>query len=525
VSELHIGKNKCVFRAIRQRDNLAVVLKVITQKTPEVVASMETEYVLFNLVLVSFFLFLFRFRVHSRSRSRSHSNLHSSLPRYQLLQKLKSSSITADVLELLPTGAIVMEDTGGNSSFLFLLPPSPLQPFILLLGVTGDRLIASSPEGFYCDIDSFLHLGVELARAINILHSHRIVHNDIKTRNFLFHGDRVQLLDFDLARRFNDLSSRSDRPQGTLHYLSPEQTGRLGSRPDYRTDLYSLGVVLFQYATGRYPFEQLAGVMELIHATISQPTPSVRQFAPHIPEPIAAIIGRLLQKSPDQRYQSAFGVLRDLQHCLEEFRHIGTILTFPLGQYDRPIVYRIPRLLYGREEELEVIQEVYESVLSTGTKRVLLMAGRAGVGKSSLLGPLKQLIQQKKGLFIGGKYEANTKHVPFKAFAQAFRQLIHSLMALPESEIEEHKTSLLAALGADGQVLLDVIPDLEKIIGVQSPITEMSPVENQNRFVSLLLRFVTKFATRGKPLVLFLDDLHWADSPSLKLFQSIMSKS
>jgi len=328
------------------------------------------------------------------------------------------------------------------------------------------------------NMESFLQVAVELASAINALHGYKVVHNDIKPRNLLFHWNKkLLIIDFDIARKFDDTSSLANRtdevhPMGTLQYMSPEQTGRLGIRADYRTDLYSLGVVFYQYLTGKLPFEQ-SSLMELVHAIISTPPVDANQLNPEVPQQIANIINRLLMKSPDSRYQSAFGLMRDLQRCLAEFRLKKTIETFELGVYDKPIVFRFsPHLLFGREKEQATVLEIYDNVRFTGEKRALMLAGRAGVGKSSLLWPLQQKVPLD-AFFIIGKFEFNKRHIPYSAFVQAFSQLASTLLTMKESEIERYRTHLLTALGQSGQVILDVIPEFEKIIGPQVMIANL----------------------------------------------------
>lgn len=279
-----------------------------------------------------------------------------------------------------------------------------------------------------------LQIALQLSSALNVVHGNRICHNDMKPRNFLYLHDamspRIVLLDFDLASNFDEAASTSSAV-GTVEYMSPEQTGQLALARDYRTDLYSLGVVLYQLATGVLPYSG-ANVSEVFHATISTQPDPVATVNTSIPLVLSNIIMTLLNKNPDQRYQSAFGLAWDLQRCLTEWGIMAIIPTFTLRERDCPVVFRIPRGIFGREAELACVQTVYDNTRSGRKPRYLLVGGPAGVGKSAILSTLQSGFP---GTFIVGKYEHNRGETPNFAFVQAINMLARHLLLLPSSEV------------------------------------------------------------------------------------------
>lgn len=281
-----------------------------------------------------------------------------------------------------------------------------------------------------------MHIALQLASALNVVHGFKICHNDMKPRNFLYFHDavapKVTLLDFDLATRFDDVASSEATAVGTIEYMSPEQTGQLALPRDYRTDLYSLGVILYHFCTGNLPYSGASMTVQF-HAIISAlPSPPV-VVNPAVPEMLSGIIMTLLNKSPDMRYQSAFALMHDLQRCLTDWTAKGAIDAFILRECDCPVMFRIPQGLFGREAELQLLNCIYERTRTDRSPHNLLLGGPAGIGKSSLLSTLHQ--SDHDGIYLVGKYEAIKGETPYYAFEQAIAMLVRHLLLLPQAEV------------------------------------------------------------------------------------------
>jgi tRNA A-37 threonylcarbamoyl transferase component Bud32 len=378
------------------------------------------------------------------------------------------------------------------------------------------------------NLADFLPIAIKITESLAAIHTANIIHKDINPANIVYNPQTGQLkiIDFGISTRLSQefLSiSSSHQIEGTLAYIAPEQTGRMNRGVDYRCDFYALGVTFYELLTNRLPFTT-TDPMELVHCHIAQQPVPVHELVPNIPVVIANIIEKLLAKLPEDRYQSAWGITADLETCDRQLKTIGQVSQFPLGSQDVAQKLQIPQKLYGRAAEVVQLLTAFEKV-SAGTTRLMLIAGFSGVGKSALVNEIRKPITQKNGQFISGKFDLLNRDIPYAAIAQAFQDLIQRLLSEPEIEIQVWKQKILAALGNNAQILVDLIPNLEKIIGEQPPVEPLDSTQNQNRFNLLFKRFLGIFCRSEHSLVIFLDDLQWADLASLNLIERLISDS
>ena len=366
-----------------------------------------------------------------------------------------------------------------------------------------------------------------MAEVVGAIHAHRIIHKDIHPGQF-FHDPTTQTIKitgFGMASRLPRETPAIASPhalEGSLAYKAPEQTGRMNRLVDYRSDLYALGVMFYQMLTGILPFTT-EDPMALIHSHIAkQPTPP-EQLQPQVPASVSAIVMKLLAKNAEDRYQSAFGLKADLALCQQSFNagDARSLQDFQPGQQDISQQFQISQKLYGREADIRSIFATFDQV-SQGSVRLLLIAGSSGVGKTALVCETNKLLVNRGGYFMAGKFDQLQRHVPYAPFLQAFQSLIQQVLTESDPQIAQWRTQLLAALGQNAQILIDVVPDLEQIIGPQPPVSELGPTESQNRFNRLVQNFLKVFTRSQSPLVIFLDDLQWSDSASLKLLQFLL---
>jgi predicted ATPase/signal transduction histidine kinase/GAF domain-containing protein len=289
---------------------------------------------------------------------------------------------------------------------------------------------------------------------------------------------------------------------------------------DYRSDFYSLGITFYELLTGKLPFES-NDPMELVHCHLAKTAPNAHEINSQIPLIISKIIKKLMAKNTEERYQSAWGLKSDLEQCLTQLQQIGQISDFTIAKRDICDRFLIPDKLYGRETEVETLLQAFERV-SAGATEMMLVAGFSGIGKTAVVNEVHKPIVQQRGYFIKGKYDQFNRNIPFSAFVQAFRDLMGQLLSENDAQIQQWKNQILAAVGDSGQVLIDVIPELENIIGKQPPAPELSGSAAQNRFSLLFQKFVQVFTSIEHPLVMFLDDLQWADSASLNLLKLLL---
>ncbi|BAY30577.1 multi-sensor signal transduction multi-kinase [Nostoc carneum NIES-2107] len=375
-------------------------------------------------------------------------------------------------------------------------------------------------------INDFLNFAIQIATHLEAIHRHRIIHKDIKPSNILINPQthQIKLIDFTVASLLPKQIAQlqiSNILEGTLAYISPEQTGRMNRGIDYRSDFYALGVTFYELLTGRLPFSSTE-TMELVHSHIAKIAPDVHTINPSIPLAIAEIVAKLMAKNAEDRYQSAAGIKYDLEICLFQYQATKNIVEFALGSRDISEHFLIPEKLYGRTSEVETLLKAFDRV-STGATEMLLVAGCSGIGKTAVINELQKPIVRQRGYFIKGKYDQFQQDIPFLAFVQAFQNLISQILSESDAQIKVWRSKILSAVGDNGQVIIDVIPELENIIGKQSSVTELSGNFAQNRFNLLFQKFTQVFTTQAHPLVIFLDDLQWADLASLKLLELLMN--
>ncbi|MEG4571436.1 AAA family ATPase [Microcoleus sp. N3A4] len=468
IQTIYDGSRTLVYRAIRTDDRLPAVIKIL-----------KNEYPTFS-ELVQF-----------RNQYTIAKNLH------------QPGIIQTYSLEPYRNGyALVMEDFGGIS----------LKEWV----VKTENPIS---------LKEFLEIAIALCNILDILYRDRIIHKDIKPSNILINPEtkQVKLIDFSIASLLPRETQTLINPnvlEGTLAYISPEQTGRMNRGIDYRTDFYSLGVTFYELLTGELPFPA-NDAMELVHCHIAKAAPLVDEINSEIPSTMSKIVNKLMTKNAEDRYQSALGIKIDLENCLTQIRETGEIKYFEIARQDVSDRFIIPDKLYGRETEVSTLLQAFERV-SLGATEMMLVAGFSGIGKTAVINEVHKPIVRQRGYFIKGKYDQFQRNIPFSAFVQAFRDLMGQLLSESDRQIQTWKNKILAAVGDNGQVLIDVIPELENIIGSQPAATELSGTAAQNRFNLLLPKFVQVFTSIEYPLVMFLDDLQWADSASLKLLQLLI---
>src|SRR5437899_11497713 len=375
----------------------------------------------------------------------------------------------------------------------------------------------------------FLRLAVGIAHAVGQLHKRHVIHKDLKPSNIVVarESGRVWLTGFGIASRLVRERQPLGPPEfiaGTLAYMAPEQTGRMNRSIDSRSDLYALGVTLYEMLTGSLPFTA-TDPMEWVHCHIArQPVPPGERLK-GIPGPVSAIVMKLLPKAGEEGDQRAAGLERDLRRCLAQWEADRRIDEFPLGEQDTPDRLLIPEKLYGREREIEKLLASFDRVIKGGTPELVLVAGYSGIGKSSVVNELHKVLVSPRGLFASGKFDQYKRDIPYATVAEAFQKLIQSLLGKSEAELARWRDALREALDPNGQLIVDLVPKLELIIGNQLPVPELSPQDAQRRFQFVLRRFLGVFARPEHPLALFLDDLQWLDAATLDFLEDLLTRS
>ncbi|MEH2056588.1 MAG: AAA family ATPase [Nostoc sp.] len=475
--QLYNGSRTLVYRGYREADSLPVVIKLLKNPYP------------------------------------SFSELLSFRNQYTIAKNLNSPLIVQTYsLEPYKNGyALVMEDFGGISLKNYFASDQT-------------RYIASGQE--------FLEIAIALCNTLDILYRERIIHKDIKPANILINPEtkQVKLIDFSIASLLPRETQTLINPnvlEGTLAYISPEQTGRMNRGIDYRTDFYSVGVTFYELLTGELPFAS-NDPMELVHCHIAKLPPMLgdrRQGIgdrEEIPQVLCDIVMKLMAKNAEDRYQNALGLKFDLENCLHQLQVSGVIELFEIGKRDVCDRFIIPDKLYGRETEVSTLLQAFERV-SLGATEMMLVAGFSGIGKTAVVNEVHKPIVRQRGYFIKGKYDQFQRNIPFSAFVEAFQDLMGQLLTESDAQIQQWRNQILDAVGDNGQVIIEVIPELSRIIGEQPPAIELSGTAAQNRFNLLFQKFTQVFSSAEHPLVMFLDDLQWADSASLKLMQLLMA--
>jgi PAS domain S-box-containing protein len=386
-----------------------------------------------------------------------------------------------------------------------------------------DRLIGA-PMG----LEPFLRLAIALSGALGRLHSQGLVHKDIKPANILadVSTGQVWLTGFGIASRVPRKRELPDPPElleGTLAYMAPEQTGRMNRSIDSRSDLYALGVTFYQMLTGFLPFTA-ADPMEWVHCHIAREPLSPSERLEIIPAPVSEIIMKLLAKTAEERYQTAAGVESDLRHCLAERERKGRIAPFELGEHDAPDRLLLPEKLYGRARDITTLLACFDRIVNDGATELMLVSGYSGIGKSSVVNELHKVLVPPRGLFASGKFDQYKREIPYSTLAQAFQSLIRPLLGKSDPELAGWRQAFREALGPNGRLIVDLVPELKLIVGDQPRVPELPPHDAQRRFQLVFRRFLAVFARREHPLALFLDDLQWLDSATLDLLEDLLTQ-
>ena len=399
------------------------------------------------------------------------------------------------------------------------------QEVLVLEYFEGERMKEVIQEKNF-SLEAFFDFSIQMAQVLHRIHQKNIIHCDINNNNILVNSNtsEIQLIDFGIASKINiqNKNLKLDHLRGTMAYISPEQTGRMNRSVDTRSDLYSLGVSLYEFVTKQLPFLS-SDPMELIHAHIAQVPNAPQEINPQVPDVLSDIILKLLAKDAEQRYQSASGLLADLKQCQKEWQQAGEIIKFDLGQEDYSGKLHLVEKLYGRENELQQLTDTLLNV-QKHDKELYWIGGYSGIGKSALVQELKKYLPKSyQGNFLTGKFGQFQKDIPYFAFTQAFNLFCDYLLMLPEDKLDNWRQKIQNIVGSNGQLMIDIIPHLKKIIGKQPKIGTVNDLEAQNRFNLLFQDFIALISQEYGLLVLFLDDLQWADGASLRLIKNLMT--
>ncbi|BBD59007.1 two-component hybrid sensor and regulator [Nostoc sp. HK-01] len=466
-SQLYAGSRTQVYRAIRESDQLPVVIKLLT-----------SEY-----------------------------------PTFQELLQLRNQYTISKNLNIVGIIQPLSLETYHNS-------------YILVMADTGGIALREYMQTHPLSLTEFLSIALQLTTSLHELHQNRVIHKDIKPANILIHPQtkQIQLIDFSIASLLPKETQEIKNPnvlEGTLAYISPEQTGRMNRAIDYRSDYYSLGVTFYELLTGELPFNS-TDPMELVHCHLAK-MPTVIGNRKEIPQVLSDIVLKLMAKNAEDRYQSALGLKHDLELCLAQLQDTGVITDFLIAERDVCDRFLIPEKLYGRETEVNRLLQAFERV-ANGISEMMLVAGFSGIGKTAVINEVHKPITRQQGYFIKGKFDQFNRNIPFSAFVQALRDLMGQLLSESDAKLVQWRSQILEVIGENGQVLIEVIPELERVIGKQPPAPSLSGTAAQNRFNLLFQKFIAVLTTVEHPLVIFLDDLQWADLASFGLIKLLMEE-
>lgn len=378
-------------------------------------------------------------------------------------------------------------------------------------------------------LTDFFNIASELTLAVNAIHEAGIIHGGIKPNNILIQDETnaVRVVDFLNPVDIQEISHfiyDQRFVEGTLAYTSPEQTGRINHRVEFSTDIYSLGIVFYQLLTGELPFTS-TDPLELIHSHLAEEAAPVHQVNPQVPNMISEIIAKMCLKEPEKRYQTGMGLYADICHCADDYRQTKQIKPFILGlrDYTRRVIF-ISKMV-GRKKEAQAVLNKYSQLVSGKGFHSAFISGLPGIGKTRLIQELQQPLVENKGYFTSGKFDQYQKNIPYSSLIQAFRNLIRTFLTESDERVKEWKEQILAALGKQGKVITDVIPELSILLGSQPEVAILPPVEARNRFNNLFGAFLTSLSRESNPLVLFIDDLQWCDSATFDFLQHLFANT
>ena len=390
-------------------------------------------------------------------------------------------------------------------------------------GVSVDQLVEKG-----MDLDLFFAIAIPAAEAIGSIHAENILHKNIQPGNILWDEEkqRVHIVDFGISSRLSFENQSVNPPrklEGSLAYIAPEQTGRMNRELDVRTDYYSLGITFYQMLTQTFPFDA-KDTIGWIYNHLAKTPRDLIETDPDLPEALCRIVMTLIAKNPEERYQSIYGLVYDLKRCQDAVCTGKKNAGFELKSHDISSNFRIPQTLYGRENEFKTILNLFQRSCE-GTKALLLVSGMPGVGKSALVHDINTDVLKKNGYFISGEFDPFTGNVPYSALIDAFNILFRQILSEPKPHRETIKDRIVSALSANAQLMVELFPDLALLIGKQPPVSDVEPEQAQNRFYTTLMQLVGAFAGKKNPLVLFLDNLQWADDASLVLLEKMLESS
>ncbi|MFM7278039.1 MAG: ATP-binding protein, partial [Microcystis aeruginosa] len=472
LAQVYESVNSEVYRAIRTVDNQPVMLKILKQEYPttQQLTHYKQEY-----------------------KTICGLNFEGAIKAYGLETYRR-------------TPVIILEDFGGVSLKKWL----------------GGKTLA---------LRDFLSLALRIVANLEKIHNAKVIHKDINPANIVLNPEtrQIKIIDFGIAsvlQRENPGLKNPNVLEGTLAYISPEQTGRMNRSLDYRTDFYSLGVSFYELLTGQLPF-RANDALELVHCHLAkQPLEINSLVREKIPPVVEAIIRKLMAKTPEERYQSAYGIRADLEECLRQLETTGKIEDFVIARQDLANQFQIPQKLYGREAEIATLLTAFQRVATVDKNsshtELMLVTGYSGMGKTTLVREIYQPITEKRGFFISGKFDQFQRDIPYAAVVSALTHLVKQLLGESQPQLQLWRQKLLKSLGANARVIIDVIPQLELIIGPQPEVLQLGAIATQNRFNLVFKNFIRVFCSPEHPLVIFLDDLQWADLASLQLIELIM---
>jgi diguanylate cyclase (GGDEF)-like protein len=467
--EIYAGQHSIVYRGVRSADTQAVIIKILNQEYP-------------SEELLSYFR-----------------------REYEIARKVSGEGTLQvyDLIRYKNTLAIVMEDIGGIS-------------------------LSQIIHSVSMNLSEKLSLAVKIAHSLSLIHKKQIIHKNINPSNIIWNRetDRLEIIDFGIAaelKREMTHQMQHGFMEGTPDYLSPEQTGRINRPVDSRSDLYSLGVTLYEIFTGQLPFIG-EDENEIIYSHIARKPKPPHLINKNIPKTVSNILLKLLAKDGEDRYQMASGLQKDLELCLEHILFNSDIIPFEIGRFDISDQLTIPDKLYGRQKELESLTVLFGDV-AEGNSALIMIEGYPGIGKSSLVQEFSKFVSLRKGFFISGKFDQQEQNIPLHGALQALHSLMLWLLSLPENQLQLWRKKILEAVPQNAGFLIEMLPELEKVIGVQPPVIELNPIEAHNRFLIVCSDFINLFASAGSPLVIFLDDLQWCDITTLELIKYMVGSS